>query len=507
MLTESIIKKRENLSKSVQFQSNKNPEVNKSERLILPKLNSLRRITIDPAIGMVKKLNMNESPKTIFIRKDILDKKKVLIDNNLEIQQKRLGTFKPLSKAEQAQKLESKLTEKELENNFKEKFKKLEKKHEELLLIEKTIERIIKDNDNVKLELDMLENYQNDIDKKLVLEDSDTINPEKKFLKSKALKFEMKMKREEERKRREEMKLKLEKQKEENERALNGLKNDMLRMKEESLKIKEEIYFKRHELNEYYLLQLYEGLDFKSEGLVSFIKSIWNIGLDVDISFMPTYLDRQAVDYLFTKARQLIEISKMRQIIQEAKERFILESSEINILIEDSKNNTNSDSSQFFETRVENEIAKKNNINNKKGSILDYYPKTKNFMEKYDKEHVENAELYTMANVKEKVYSKMKLSPLVLNRYKNIEKLNYLLNQMEAKIRENEKEEVIRISKEFINNDYANKYNVDITTVISALCGEEHKDEELLVYSRMVKENNDKKKMIKYYSTYKNEKI
>ena len=315
------------------------------------------------------------------------------------------------------------------------------------------------------------------------------------------------MKREEERKRREEMKLKLEKQKEENERALNGLKNDMLRMKEESLKIKEEIYFKRHELNEYYLLQLYEGLDFKSEGLVSFIKSIWNIGLDVDISFMPTYLDRQAVDYLFTKARQLIEISKMRQIIQEAKERFILESSEINILIEDSKNNTNSDSSQFFETRVENEIAKKNNINNKKGSILDYYPKTKNFMEKYDKEHVENAELYTMANVKEKVYSKMKLSPLVLNRYKNIEKLNYLLNQMEAKIRENEKEEVIRISKEFINNDYANKYNVDITTVISALCGEEHKDEELLVYSRMVKENNDKKKMIKYYSTYKNEKI
>ena len=109
------------------------------------------------------------------------------LDNNLEIQQKRLGTFKPLSKAEQAQKLESKLTEKELENNFKEKFKKLEKKHEELLLIEKTIERIIKDNDNVKLELDMLENYQNDIDKKLVLEDSETINPENKFKKKKKI--------------------------------------------------------------------------------------------------------------------------------------------------------------------------------------------------------------------------------------------------------------------------------------------------------------------------------
>ena len=76
MLTESIIKKRENLSKSVQFQSNKNPEVNKSERLILPKLNSLRRITIDPAIGMVKKLNLDEPPNIIFKRGDYLEKKK-----------------------------------------------------------------------------------------------------------------------------------------------------------------------------------------------------------------------------------------------------------------------------------------------------------------------------------------------------------------------------------------------------------------------------------------------
>ena len=33
--------------------------------------------------------------------------------------------------------------------------------------------------------------------------------------------------------------------------------------------------------------------------------------------------------------------------------------------------------------------------------------------------------------------------------------------------------------------------------------GKNIKDEELLVYCRIDKENNDKKKMIKYYSTYK----
>ena len=132
------------------------------------------------------------------------------------------------------------------------------------------------------------------------------------------MKFEMKMKRQEETRKREERKLILQGKKEQNERALNGLKNNMLQIKKELSEIKEEIYLKRHELNEYYLLTLYEGLDFKSEGLVSIIKSIWNIGMDVDISFMPTYLDRESVDYLFMKARQLLEISKMRQIIQEA---------------------------------------------------------------------------------------------------------------------------------------------------------------------------------------------
>ena len=504
MSTETLIKTKDKpLSKSVHFQiNNTSPNKTKTERIELPRIHSLNRITIDPGINTVKKLNMNEPPNIIFKRGDYLERKKMLIDNNIEIQKKRLGTFKPLSKAEQAQKLENKITERELEKDFKDKFIKFEKKHNELLLIENTIERIIKDTSNLNLEIDLLENFQNDLDRKLVLDDSETNNPEKK---KKDIKFEIKMKRQEETRKREEQKLFFQEKKEQNNRALNGLKNNMIQIKKELSEIKEEIYLKRHELNEYYLLTLYEGLDFKSEGLVSIIKSIWNIGMDVDISFMPTYLDRESVDYLFIKARQLLEISKMRQIIQEAKERFVIEASEMNILIEDSKNNTNTQSSQFFETRVENEIAKK--YNEKKSSILDYYPKTKNFMEKYDKEHVENAELYTMANVKEKVYSKMKLSPLIMNRYKNIEKLKYLLSTMEAKVREKEREEVIRISKEFINNDYANKYKVDITTVISALCGEEYKDEELLVYSRMVKENNDKKKMVKYYSTYKNEKM
>ena len=194
MSTETLEKP---LSKSVHFQISKtSPNKTKTERIELPRIHSLNRITIDPGINTVKKLNMNETPNIIFKREDYLERKKVLIDNNKEIQKKRLGTFKPLSKAEQAQKLENKITERELEKGFKEKFIKFEKKHNDLLLIENTIERIIKDTNNINLEIDILQNFQNDLDRKLVLDDSETNNPEKKFLKTKKdIKFEMKKKK------------------------------------------------------------------------------------------------------------------------------------------------------------------------------------------------------------------------------------------------------------------------------------------------------------------------
>ncbi len=36
--------------------------------------------------------------------------------------------------------------------------------------------------------------------------------------------------------------------------------------------------------------------------------------------FIPKYLNRLSDDYLYIKARQIIEISKMREIVQETKE-------------------------------------------------------------------------------------------------------------------------------------------------------------------------------------------
>ena len=98
------------------------------------------------------------------------------------------------------------------------------------------------------------------------------------------------------------------------------------------------------------------------------------------INTLIKYLNRLSDDYLYIKARQLIEISKMREIVKENKEWLIIDFSDINIFIEEIK--------IILILRIWIRLL----------SI--------NFMKKYDKEHVENIELYTMSILKELFFLK-----------------------------------------------------------------------------------------------------
>ena len=96
---------------------------------------------------------------------------------------------------------------------------------------------------------------------------------------------------------------------------------------------------------------------------------------------MPSYLDKQSIEFLFKKTKLIIQISKLRQLINEARIKFINDVQGLNIFINDEDNikneNKNKDSS-FFPTRLI--------YDDKPKTILDLYPKTKEFMEKYEKE-------------------------------------------------------------------------------------------------------------------------
>jgi hypothetical protein len=60
-------------------------------------------------------------------------------------------------------------------------------------------------------------------------------------------------------------------------------------------------------------------------------------------------------------------------------------------------------------------------------------------------------------------------------------------------------DEMNRIFKEFLENNYKKKYNVIIDVVIAALVGEGKRDHELIKFYKMKKEINDNMRAIQYY--------
>ena len=63
-----------------------------------------------------------------------------------------------------------------------------------------------------------------------------------------------------------------------------------------------------------------------------------------------------------------------------------------------------------------------------------------------------------------------------------------------------ERNEVLRITKEFLYNDYEKKHQVCIETIIGALCGEQNKDEQLNFFYKFKKEYNDNLKKIEFFN-------
>ncbi len=101
-----------------------------------------------------------------------------------------------------------------------------------------------------------------------------------------------------------------------------NLKIKLLENKENTKKIKEEMEKIKNKLMLHYHNLLNEGTDTRQEGLVWIIKSIWNLGHNVIMSYMPDYLDEKSVDFLFSIAHKDYELQKMRNEIEEIKRKL-----------------------------------------------------------------------------------------------------------------------------------------------------------------------------------------
>ena len=507
------------------FKKSPKKVVNK-RRMATAKSSNNKRYKINRDIDMVHKLNMETEVDQIFIADLKLKRKKEKIDNNPEVRAKRLNLLKISEENEKKIDIDSLEKEKYIERDFKDELEKLEKIKNECNLINAQINQILEVIDEYKLEINIYNNYGEILDKKYLKEmkekekekkleeiyankeileqvDEDLENNEEKNnnenkgvdltkKNSKMEKFEQ-INAYAQRKKQREDKIKILREnitnKEEQIKELEEKQNNLIAQCKEK---KNGIYKLRQQLLNIYHINLYEGLNFRSEGLCSLIRAIWNLGVNVDINYMPSYLDNDCINYLFDRAKRLIEITKIRQIVEENEKEFEQivkqwrQSTNANENNKDSENKTNSNSN-FFQTGVIENF-----------DYMDKYPKSKEFMDEYNRKHFpkKNIEI----NLKQKnEFKSLNLPYVIIEKHNKIEKLKYLLKNLIEQNETKEKKEMERLSKEFLCNNYEEKYQVSIETIMGALCGEDKKDIGINFFNKYQREYNEGKKLIEFH--------
>jgi len=501
------------------------------------------RPKINSNVKMVNILNFEEDVDDILNTDLELQKQKEKIDKNKTIKLIRLGLYKKKEKTENENEnivekekeneedldkinTENRGKERKMEKKFKEKLTSLEQIRDECQRLNAKINEVNKNLEDNVLESNVLVNYakefdenyrqklNEDKDREKDLDESEEISgseSNRKNKKNKAFenlnKFILYKQHREDRKKflQEDILIK--------ESLKKKLESDLISKRIICNQEKKELYKIRKQLINSYHLKLYEGLDFHGESLVGIIKDIWNLGVNVNINFMPSYLDGQAIDFLFKKAHQSIELNKIRQVIKDNE-------TELSYLIKDWRSNDKeanallNKNSQILGLNKHKADDNKNDLNDKElfktkvGDIslsyLEEYPKTKQFMIDYRRKHPQlfNKDI-PGAEIKHIPFKSLNIPLKIMEKNKHLEKLKYLLEIKIEQNKQKDKKEVERLNKEFIKNGYKEKYEANVETVFGALFGEEKKNEMLIYYSRLEKEYRDGKRIIQFHTKLK----
>ena len=547
---------KKNINKQLHFPNLFNKTINSSQNCLLTqKPFSLKNSKLFKKkkndINLVEILNIDEKVSNIINTELNLKRQRIKIDENKSIQNFRLGlnkkkeededdkengkdnnTSEILKKEEKnednIEKIETDLKDKErmLEKKFGEKFNFLKKSKNDCQIINDKLSKLIEEIENNKMEEKILMDYAKDFDsnfeKNLNAKDEnedeymDENNKNSNYLND----VNKKMQKEFENKN----KLIVFRQKRENKKKLlreNILGKEELKLKLESELIKkkdifnqakEEFISVRNDLINRYHMKLYEGISYHNEGLPSIIKDIWKLNVQVNTNFMPSYLDQKSIQYLFQKAKQSIEINKLRQEIKEAENDFILNLKEWknNDNIELNNNDyPNKKTNKFFNKNDESKNLPfdeselfKTKISDISISYLEPYPKTKQFILDYRKNHPQKFKK-EMPTIKFKTlkFKSWNIPSKIIEKNKKVEKLKYFLEMKLNQNEFNDKKEVERLTKEFILNNYQKKYKVNIETLFGSLFGDK-KNEMLIYYSRLEKDMRDNNKLIQFHTKY-----
>ena len=295
----------------------------------------------------------------------------------------------------------------------------------------------------------------------------------------------------------------------------------------------------------HYLNLLHDGKDTRNEGLCWIIREIFALDKKVMLSYMPPFLDKLCVKYLFTMTHLNIEITDVENEIKSCKEEFkkaaiINNGNDFLIrrnIINNNHNIKNHQSNKYLneKNKIMNEyldkirktfcISLNYNRNNNFKNSQSYIKKNKNLVNKHNdllnkqfkKEKTTfilpflNGDPNSMINSKNDITNKLIkeelntsipdilrvkdlekwtknngyfLSAEEVKKVKNYLNLNKKLNNLRKKKENMKTDEMTRIFKEFQKNDYEIKFNIDKVSVISALIGEDNLNSEMVKQSK-----------------------
>ena len=294
-------------------------------------------------------------------------------------------------------------------------------------------------------------------------------------------------------------------------------------------------------LYEHYLNVLKEGSDTRNEGLSWVIREIFALDKKVMLSFMPKFLDKLCIKYIFSMTHLNIKITEIENEIKKTKQQFkkvgiINQGNEI--IVNESIMKANKKQMNFNEITESYWEKIRRTFGNKHNFDKNIKNKHSNLVKKKELENNKSTELnkstkrlksflnvpfiagdpnvITMVNNKisninqllkdgqkqnEKIPNVLKIkdyakitnnSGYFLNS-EEIKKVQYYLSlktqlsNLRKKKETMKTNEMTRIFKEFQRNDYENKFSVDKITVISALIGEDNLNSELVKQSKREK--------------------
>ena len=513
-----------NKNNSMNFLEQK-PKTIDSRKIRIRKINLNRSLLND--IEVVKNLDIDVIPNMLMARQFEMKKLKENIDNNTDIELKRLGKYKQ----KQSKQSNQSTDEKDIES--KERVKILEKKYLEFLdqyknnkseleKINAHILNIINIIDDYKLELYSFDNYSNDIYKKfkeniekkklelmtkmenMQYQSMDEYNLfEKELNKLTGDKFhfqeEIKQKRiiiNENITKAEELLNKLQKKKNDINNTTKELKNNIKENKINLIKL--------------YHLSLYEGLDFRYEGLSNIIRSIWNLGVEVDVAFMPKYLDKLLINFLFEHAKLVIQINNFKKQLDLSNKKFLNDLDDWKKTNNISNNITlrHDETSQRSSNNISDVDLFQTKLNKSKLGNKNRNSKSMKFMQNYYNKFyflIDNKEKNELNDYKQsRLQYNFSIPKKFVEEHQDIEKGKIILQNLQNKMKNMEKNEIKRICREFTYNNYGIIYNVCPYIIVSAICGNESKDEGMIFYNMTEREISDNKKKLRFHDVNKN---